>query len=111
IVGMSYNGDFSSQHAFLWQDGQIIDLNTLISPHSALYLTRALAINDRGEIAGIGDPASCFFDPGCGHAFLLTPCDENGGDSNNEDCECQQDHLDNEGCEDAAAGSTTATRV
>jgi probable HAF family extracellular repeat protein len=77
IVGMSFNCDFSTQHAVLWQNGQIIDLNTLISPNSVLYLTRALAINDRGEIAGIGNPASCFFDPGCGHAFLLMPCDEN----------------------------------
>jgi probable HAF family extracellular repeat protein len=76
IVGMSFNCDFSTQHAVLWQNGQIIDLNTLISPNSVLYLTRALAINDRGEIAGIGNPASCFFDPGCGHAFLLIPCDE-----------------------------------
>jgi probable HAF family extracellular repeat protein len=50
-VGMSFNCDFSTQHAVLWRNGQIIDLNTLISPNSALYLTRALAINDRGEIA------------------------------------------------------------
>jgi probable HAF family extracellular repeat protein len=85
VVGMSFNCDFSTQHAVLWQNTQIVDLSTLISPNSALYLTRALAINDRGEIAGIGDPASCFFDPGCGQAFVLIPCDENHDDSECED--------------------------
>jgi probable HAF family extracellular repeat protein len=83
VVGASFNCDFSTQHAFLWKNGQIIDLNTLIPPNSALYLTRASAINDRGEIAGIGNPPGCSFDPGCGHAFVLIPCDESLGDDEN----------------------------
>jgi probable HAF family extracellular repeat protein len=62
--------------AFLWEDGgPMIDLNTLIPADSSLQLVRALSINDRGEIAGIGVP------PGVpaqdeetnGHAFLLIP--------------------------------------
>jgi probable HAF family extracellular repeat protein len=85
IAGASHACDFSSQHAVLWENGRVVDLNTLIPANSPMYLTRANAINDRGEIAGIGDPPGCFFDPGCGHAFLLIPCGENNGDSECED--------------------------
>jgi probable HAF family extracellular repeat protein len=76
IVGASRGCDFSTQHAVLWEENQVIDLNTLIPPNSALYLTRANTINDRGEIGGIGNAPGCSFDPGCGHAFLLIPCEE-----------------------------------
>jgi len=58
--------------AFLWEDDTIVDLNTLILPGSALYLTASDNINDRGEIAGSGVDAN-----GNGHGFLLIPCDEN----------------------------------
>jgi probable HAF family extracellular repeat protein len=76
------------EHAFLWErGGPMVDLNKLIPPHSALQLTYAVAINDRGEIAGFGVP------PGVspekyetqGHAYLLIPCDENHADV--EDCD------------------------
>jgi probable HAF family extracellular repeat protein len=85
IVGASRGCDYSSQHAVLWAEDQVIDLNTLIPPNSALYLTRANTINDRGEIGGIGDPAGCGNDSLCGHAFLLIPCDEEHPDV--EDCD------------------------
>jgi probable HAF family extracellular repeat protein len=66
-----------AEHAFLWEDGSLIDLNTLIPRNSDLRLALALDINDRGEIAGVGLP------PGVpardvdfhGHAFVLIPCD------------------------------------
>jgi probable HAF family extracellular repeat protein len=61
-----------STRAFLWEDGAIFDLNTLIPPGSALYLVHPDTINDHGEIAGTGVDAS-----GNEHAFLLLPCDEN----------------------------------
>lgn len=64
------NGD--STGAFLWEDGAIFDLNTLIPPGSALDLLNPDTINDLGEIAGTGVDAS-----GNGHAFLLIPCDQN----------------------------------
>jgi probable HAF family extracellular repeat protein len=73
IVGLSFACDFSSQEAVLWESGEIIDLNTLIPPGSPLFLTRALTINDRGEIGGLGVPPGCNNDTVCGHAFLLIP--------------------------------------
>ena len=73
IVGLSHACDFSSQEAVLWESGEIIDLNTLIPPGSPLFLTRALTINNRGEIGGLGVPPGCNNDTVCGHAFLLIP--------------------------------------
>ena len=58
-------------HGFLWENGSIVDLNTLIAPGSGATITAASDINDRGEIAGNG-----FDSNGDSHAFLLIPCDE-----------------------------------
>ena len=86
------------EHAFLWEDGgPMVDLNSLIPAGSRLQLTYAVAINDRGEIAGFGVP------PGVppekyeteGHAYILIPCEEN--------------HADTEGCEDE--GQATAAAI
>jgi hypothetical protein len=63
------------RHAFLWEDGEMVDLNTLIPENSGLQLVYAESINDAGEIVGIGVP------PGIspkdvetlGHAFVLIP--------------------------------------
>jgi probable HAF family extracellular repeat protein len=71
--------NLTAQHAFLWEDGSIIDLNTVVPPDSKLSLSVAWYINDRGEVAGAGLP------PGVpikdtefhGHPFVLIPCDEN----------------------------------
>src|SRR5262249_28744029 len=77
VVGISLPEpcDFSVARAFLWEDGTMVDLNTLIPPNSGLQLVYAEAINDAGEIVGIGVP------PGVspvdvetlGHAFVLLP--------------------------------------
>jgi probable HAF family extracellular repeat protein len=83
VVGTSENLDLclipTGQHAFLWEKGgPMQDLNTLIPPGADLELTFAVAINDRGEIAGFGVPPGCA--PAdidfCGHAYILTPCVE-----------------------------------
>jgi probable HAF family extracellular repeat protein len=53
--------------AFRWQAGTLSDLNALIPADAAWRLDAARAINDRGQIAGVG------FHVGQPRAFLLTP--------------------------------------
>ena len=83
IVGTSETLEFCTlsepvgQHAFLREPGgPLTNLNTLIPPGASLDLTHAVAINDRGEIAGFGVPPDCApQDVGlCGHAYMLIPC-------------------------------------
>jgi probable HAF family extracellular repeat protein len=50
IVGESFNA--SSARAFIYENGKMTDLNTLIPPSSGLYLVFANDINDQGVIAG-----------------------------------------------------------
>lgn len=71
VVGMSeYTGGSNStlDHAFLYANGAMIDLNTLISPTSGWTLVSATAINDNGQIAGTGINPS-----GQTDGFLLNP--------------------------------------
>jgi probable HAF family extracellular repeat protein len=58
VVGIS----LPSAHAFLWQNGIMKDLNSLIPSNSALLLLEASGINDRGEITG---QACVIADGGC----------------------------------------------
>jgi len=50
VVGFSIDGNGST--AFLWIDGVIRDLNTLIPADSPLHLLSAESMNDAGEITG-----------------------------------------------------------
>ncbi len=70
VVGFSMDAT-GNIRAFLWQNGVMTDLNTLIPAGSPLFLLAALNINSRGEIAG------CAFELSSGeiHAFLATPSD------------------------------------
>jgi uncharacterized membrane protein len=72
IVGYSFPPDLSSLSLFLWEEGSIVDLNTLIPSDSGFYLLLPADINDRGEIAAFGSLPN-----GDVHAVLLIPCDEN----------------------------------
>jgi probable HAF family extracellular repeat protein len=51
VVGQSCDQSQNCR-AFIWQNGVMTDLNTLISSNSSLYLTYGLDINDEGEITG-----------------------------------------------------------
>jgi len=60
-------------HAFLWENGHIIDLNVFVPPGSNLILGDSEKLNDRGEIFG-----SALLPNGDNHAFLLIPVCEDG---------------------------------
>ncbi len=51
VVGVSFSAGFASSRAFLWQNGVMTDLNTLIQ-HTSLTLANAGDINNLGEITG-----------------------------------------------------------
>jgi len=69
VVGGSWDIN-DNDRAFIWQNGVMTDLNTLIPPDSPLYLIEATGtINDRGQIAGYAYQIST----GDFHAFLATP--------------------------------------
>jgi probable HAF family extracellular repeat protein len=74
-------------HAFLWENGSMVDVQTLLVPGSGITLSGCAFcelgvynINDRGEIAAQG-----ILSNGDARAILLIPCDE--------------DHADVEGCD------------
>jgi probable HAF family extracellular repeat protein len=100
VVGDSSPSDcvsFNTSRAFLWENGSIADLNSLIPPNSPLHLQWAYSINERGEIAVNGFDAK-----NIEQAAVLIPCDEN--------------HHDVEGCDysllDAGiAGEGNPTRL
>jgi probable HAF family extracellular repeat protein len=54
--------------AYLYSDGVVTDLNSLIPAGSGLHLYSATAINNAGQIVGYAYDAAAHY-----HAFLLTP--------------------------------------
>ncbi|MCW3050985.1 MAG: hypothetical protein JWN14_155 [Chthonomonadales bacterium] len=58
---------YPNTRAFLYENNQAIDLNTLIPANSGWALQGAQAINDAGQIVGFGTINGAI------HAFLLTP--------------------------------------
>jgi probable HAF family extracellular repeat protein len=94
VVGNSSPSDcvnFNTSRGFLWENGSIADLNTLIPSTSPLYVIYAYTINRRGEIAVNGIDAN-----GIEQAAVLIPCDEN--------------HQDVEGCDYSLVDTGAATQ-
>ena len=69
IVGDAYTTG-NAEHAFLYCDGSMQDLNNLIAANSGWTLTAATAINNFDQIVGYGTVG------GVTHAFLLTTVPE-----------------------------------
>jgi probable HAF family extracellular repeat protein len=67
VVGIYYDSNYTNL-AFLYKNGAMVDLTTLLPAHSGWRLIVARAINDAGQITGWGSLN------GTGYAdFLLTP--------------------------------------
>ena len=94
VVGGSVSCDGSTISAFLWQNGEIVDLNTLVAPNSGFLLVETNAINDRGEIAGNALPTGCTLAnfSTCSQAYVLIPC--------------ERDHSGETGCEEGVEDTT-----
>ncbi|MEE8155826.1 MAG: hypothetical protein V3T53_12815 [Phycisphaerales bacterium] len=76
-----FGGNINIQHAFVWREGIMTDLNDLIPPDAGLFIKRAEAINQAGQITGRGTD-----DSGDVVAFVLTPIEPPLGDLSG-DCE------------------------
>jgi len=79
-VGSTIDSAGNWSHAFLWQNGVMIDINTLFPASSNLYATMANQINDSGQISGMavvqtGPHATEV------HAFVATPVNASVGQS------------------------------
>lgn len=68
VTGLSLDMDFNPT-AFLWHNGVLTNLNSLIPAKSPLFLMQACSINSRGEIVGLAVQTST----GDLHAYLATP--------------------------------------
>ena len=79
VVGSTFNSQGWSR-GFIWQDNAMTDLNTFIPKDSNLSIIAASNINERGQISGM---AMVLTGPDTGkiHAILLTPVNEEIGES------------------------------
>jgi len=72
IVGKAYSDDINADHAFLYDNGTMYDLNSYTTGLNGFVLGRASAINDNGWIIGLTEGTGSY----SGHAWLLTPIPE-----------------------------------
>ncbi len=78
VVGNSGQCGFGGR-AFIWENGEIANLNDLVMPKSDVVLDDVAMIADNGEIAVNGLPQGCEDGDVCGHPYLLIPigdCDD-----------------------------------
>jgi probable HAF family extracellular repeat protein len=82
VVGSSFDSRGNWSRGLLWQNGMMIDLNTVFPASSNLYVVSASNINESGQIAGMAVELSGL-DAGrtIVHAFLATPVDGDQGKS------------------------------
>ena len=76
VVGTSYDTN-GNLHAFLREQGTMVELSTLFPGDSDLYPTMANEINSRGQISGMATVTSGKH-MGEVHAFVATPVSEDG---------------------------------
>jgi len=69
VVGWSCTQNFADCGGWIWQDGVMTDLTSLLPEGSPWNVIAGTSINSRGEIAAFGDLAGF-------HELLLTPCNE-----------------------------------
>jgi probable HAF family extracellular repeat protein len=84
VVGQSCDADPLTAktppncRAYLWQNGDMKDINSLIPADSTLHLVFGFGINESGEITGYAVEKST----GDVHAFLAVPCDRDDDPAN-----------------------------
>jgi probable HAF family extracellular repeat protein len=80
-VGSSFSSRGNWSHGLLWQNGIMIDLNTVFPASSNLYVVNASNINESGQIAGMAVEMDGPHSGTIVHAFLATPVDQDQGKS------------------------------
>jgi probable HAF family extracellular repeat protein len=80
VVGSTWDSHLNWSHAFIYRNGKMTDLNTLLPASSNLYATMANKINARGQISGMATVMTGA-DTGNIHAFLATPVHQSLGRS------------------------------
>ena len=65
VVGVALDANGNNFVAWLWQNGVMTNLNSLIPPSSPLLLADAVGISNRGQIAGFGYLAHAMYVGSC----------------------------------------------
>jgi probable HAF family extracellular repeat protein len=80
VVGSNFDSQGNWNHAFIWQNNVMTDLNALFPKSSNLFATMANKINEHGQISGMAIVRSGP-DMGNIHAFIATPVRQSIGRS------------------------------